>query len=68
MKSDLVARLRETSGQYDDHGWHSEIELEAANYIEELEKRMEQARVVFMMVGREMTAVRQVMDAFNDQQ
>ena len=37
MTDDLVARLRETSGKYDEYCWHSDIELEAADRIEELE-------------------------------
>ncbi len=41
MSDDLVKRLRETSGQYDDHGWHSDIELEAADRIERLEAALE---------------------------
>jgi len=32
--SELVKRLRERSGQYDEYGWHSEIELEAADALE----------------------------------
>jgi hypothetical protein len=38
--SDLIKRLRERSGEYDSHNWHSDIEFEAADYIEELEKRI----------------------------
>ena len=30
----LVKRLRERSGQYDEYGWHSEIEIEAADALE----------------------------------
>ena len=37
MTDDLVARLRETSGKFDEYCWHSDIELEAADRIEELE-------------------------------
>ena len=37
MTDDLVARLRETSGKYDEYCWHSDIELEAADRIEKLE-------------------------------
>ena len=37
MTDDLVKRLRETSGKYDEYCWHSDIELEAADRIEELE-------------------------------
>ena len=40
MSDDLVKRLRERSGQYDSHAWHSEIELEAADRIETLESVM----------------------------
>jgi len=32
--SELVNRLRERSGQYDEYGWHSEIEIEAADALE----------------------------------
>jgi hypothetical protein len=38
LTDDLVKRLRETSGKYDEYCWHSDIELEAANRIEQLEK------------------------------
>lgn len=38
MTDDLVKRLRETSGKYDEYCWHSDIELEAADRIEQLEK------------------------------
>lgn len=38
MTDDLVKRLREASGKYDEYCWHSDIELEAADRIEELEK------------------------------
>ena len=31
---ELVKRLRERSGQYDEYGWHSEIEIEAADALE----------------------------------
>ena len=37
MTDDLVARLRETSGKFDEYCWHSDIELEAADRIEKLE-------------------------------
>ena len=37
MTDDLVARLRETSGKYDEYCWHSDIELEAADRIEKLQ-------------------------------
>ena len=37
MTDDLVKRLRETSGKYDEYCWHSDIELEAADRIEELQ-------------------------------
>ena len=33
---DLVARLREAAGKYDDHCGHENIELEAADEIERL--------------------------------
>lgn len=33
---DLVKRLREKSGTYDEYAWHSDIELEAADEIERL--------------------------------
>jgi hypothetical protein len=32
--TELVKRLRERSGQYDEYGWHSEIEIEAADALE----------------------------------
>lgn len=35
-KADIVERLRERAGQYDECDWHGEIELEAANEIERL--------------------------------
>jgi hypothetical protein len=37
MSDELVTRLRETSGKYDEYCWHSDIELEAADRIELLE-------------------------------
>jgi formyltetrahydrofolate synthetase len=42
MTDDLVKRLRETAGQYDEHMWHTDIELEAAARIEELERHVEE--------------------------
>ena len=32
--TELVKRMRERSGQYDEYGWHSEIEIEAADALE----------------------------------
>ena len=40
MTDDLVKRLRETSGKYDEYCWHSDIELEAADRIEQLERAL----------------------------
>jgi hypothetical protein len=40
MTDDLVTRLRETSGKYDEYCWHSDIELEAADRIEQLERAL----------------------------
>jgi len=37
----LVERLRAISGQYDEYGWHGEIELEAADEIERLRAALE---------------------------
>lgn len=34
--TDIVDRLRERSGEYDEYAWHSDIELEAADEIERL--------------------------------
>ena len=36
----IQERLRERSGQYDEEDWHSAIELEAADKIDELEARI----------------------------
>jgi hypothetical protein len=36
MASDIVERLRSVAHTYDEHGVHSEIELEAADEIEKL--------------------------------
>lgn len=33
---DIVRRLRERAGQYDEYDWHTGIEIEAANTIESL--------------------------------
>ena len=41
--SDIVERLRNKSGQYDECDWHSAIEIEAADTIEQL--RAENARL-----------------------
>jgi hypothetical protein len=38
MTRDIVERLRSVAHTYDEHGVHSEIELEAANEIEKLRK------------------------------
>jgi hypothetical protein len=38
MSDDLVKRLRERAGKYDEYDWHGDIELEAASRIEELER------------------------------
>jgi hypothetical protein len=37
MNDDLVKRLRERAGKYDEYDWHGDIELEAASRIEKLE-------------------------------
>jgi hypothetical protein len=37
--TDLVKRLRERAGKYDEYDWHGDIELEAADRIEHLEDR-----------------------------
>lgn len=34
---DIVRRLRERAGKYDEYAWHSDIEIEAANVIEKME-------------------------------
>jgi len=39
--SDIVKRLRERAGHYDEYDWHQAIELEAAARIERLEKLTE---------------------------
>ncbi|MCL5460003.1 hypothetical protein M3M33_15300, partial [Loigolactobacillus coryniformis] len=38
--TDIVARLRERSGQYGEYDWHGDIELEAATEIEALRKKL----------------------------
>jgi hypothetical protein len=38
--SDIVKRLRERAGHYDEYGWHDEIEREAADTIEQLRKSL----------------------------
>ena len=48
--SDIVVRLRERSGQYDEYAWHCEIELEAAKEIERL--RDELAKAIAAMVEK----------------
>jgi hypothetical protein len=35
--TDVVKRLRERAGKYDEYDWHGDIELEAASRIEKLE-------------------------------
>ena len=37
---DIVERLREKSGKYDEYSWHSDIELEAADEIERLREAL----------------------------
>ena len=51
MTDDLVKRLRETSGKYDEYCWHSDIELEAADRIEELEALVRQYRDAVEQIG-----------------
>ena len=36
--TDLTKRLRQRAGEYDEYDWHREIELEAADEIEQLTK------------------------------
>ena len=38
--SNIKCRLRERAGHYDEYDWHREIELEAADEIERLEKNV----------------------------
>ena len=38
--TDIVARLRERAGKYDEYDWHGKIELEAADAIERLQKSL----------------------------
>lgn len=38
--NDIVKRLRERAGQYDEYGWHNDIELESALEIEALRKSL----------------------------
>jgi hypothetical protein len=42
--SDIVERLRSVAHTYDEHGVHSEIELEAADEIEKLRAALQTAR------------------------
>lgn len=44
--SDLVKRLREAAHTYDEYGVHSEIELEAADRIEELEEALQKQEAI----------------------
>lgn len=44
MSDDIVERLRERSGKYDSHDWHSDIELEAADEIERLRAELDSIR------------------------
>ena len=37
---DIVDRLRERSGKYDEYAWHSDIEIEAAIEIERLRESL----------------------------
>jgi hypothetical protein len=41
--TDIVDRLRERSGEYDEYAWHSDIELEAADEIEKLRGQLIEA-------------------------
>ena len=34
--TDIVERLRERAGQYDEYAWHMDIEIESADEIERL--------------------------------
>jgi hypothetical protein len=68
---ELVKRLRERAGQYDEYGWHSEIELESADALEaqaqeiaqkdariaELEVAIEPFRQVKAMLFRQIKAI-----------
>ena len=48
----LVKRLRERSGQYDEYGWHSEIEIEAADALEAQAERIAEQDYVLEMKWR----------------
>jgi hypothetical protein len=41
LPADLVIRLRDIAGKYDEYGWHDAIELEAADEIERLRTERE---------------------------
>ena len=62
---DLVKRLREAA-HLDLYGVHCGVEREAADRIEELEKRVEQAKIVFATMRSEMVNVCAVMKAFEN--
>jgi hypothetical protein len=49
--TELVKRMRERSGQYDEYGWHSEIEIEAADALEAQAKEIEELRAAMRPIA-----------------
>ena len=66
MTDDLVKRLRETSGKYDEYCWHSDIELEAADRIEELEAALRKIAQHDMQSIALNALVQKIFDPFAD--
>jgi len=68
MTDDLVKRLRESAEEWDDckEAFNAAQDREAADRIEELEKRVRQAKIVFATMRSEMSSVCAVMEAFEN--
>ena len=63
MSDDLVKRLRERAGKYDEYDWHGDIELEAADRIEKLEAvTKDELLHCFHRINELQTALRMVID------
>ena len=70
MTDDLVKRLqmwaRECEEQHGPGMWSQDMR-HAADHIEELEKRVRQAKIVFATMRSEMSSVCAVMEAFENE-
>ncbi len=64
MCSDLVQRLRDRGTSETNCLCGNPVCIEAADRIEELEKRVHQAKIVFATMRSEMSSVCAVMEAF----